>query len=357
MRFGLSYYSLLDLDLAAVVRSIQVGEDAGVDYAFIGESAVRDCFVSLAEVARATSTIMLGTNVVPIYTRTPTLLAMSVVTLNEATGNRFRLLGIGAGGRLKIEPNHGVKVEKVALRMKEYVEIIREILAGRRLDYDGNLFSLHNAWIPQTYGIGTAASDLQPTLAPVSVPIYVGGTGPLVLRVAGAYADGVILNSLSTPEYIEWARGEIAAGAASVGRDPSEVEIGCSMVMAANRDPGKVWEAAQRACLYYLREDHHQFTMAKAGLGERHRQIRETYLSGDVDGALRLIDESVIDKIAFVGTPDAVRAKVRAYEDLGVTLGIIRNVLDRKTGVQLVLDNIEAVAPLLAERTTSSPVD
>ena len=119
MRFGLSFYSLLDLDLKAIIQSIQYGEEAGIDYAVMGESAVRDCFVSLAQVANATKTIKLGTNVVPIYTRTPTLLAMSVITLNEATGNRFRLLGIGAGGRLKIEPNHGVKVEKVALRTKE----------------------------------------------------------------------------------------------------------------------------------------------------------------------------------------------------------------------------------------------
>jgi alkanesulfonate monooxygenase SsuD/methylene tetrahydromethanopterin reductase-like flavin-dependent oxidoreductase (luciferase family) len=272
---------------------------------------------------------------------------MSVITLNEATGNRFQLLGIGAGGRLKIEPNHGVKVEKVALRTKEYIQIMREILAGRKLDYEGELFQLHNAWIPQTYGVGTAASDMQPTLAPMFVPIYVGATGPLVLRAAGAYSDGVILNSLSTPEYIEWAKGEIAAGAASVGRDPAEVEIGCSMVMAANDDPGEVWEAAQRACLYYLREDHHQFTMGKAGLGERHRAIRETYLAGDLDGALRLIDEDVINKIAFVGTPDQVRRKIREYEAIGVTLGIIRNITDRKTGNQPILDNIAAVAPLI----------
>ena len=354
MRFGVSYYSLLDLDLKAVIQSIQYAEEAGVDYAVLGESAVRDCFVSLAQVANATKTIKLGTNVVPIYTRTPTLLAMSVITLNEATGNRFTLFGIGAGGRLKIEPNHGVKVEKVALRTKEYIQIMRQILAGKKLDYDGELFKLHNAWIPQTYGVGTAASDMQPTLAPLYVPIYVGATGPLVLRVAGAYADGVILNSLSTPEYIEWAKGEIAAGAAEVGRDPSEVEIGCSFVMAANEDRDKVWEAAQRACLYYLREDHHQFTMSKAGLGERHKAIRETYLAGDLDGALKLIDEDVINKVAFVGSPEQVRKRIKDYEAVGVTLGIIRNITDRKTGNQTVLDNIDAVASLVEHPPTKA---
>jgi 5,10-methylenetetrahydromethanopterin reductase len=270
---------------------------------------------------------------------------MSVITLNEATGGRFRLLGIGAGGRLKIEPNHGVKVERTAARTKEYIEIIRSILAGKKLLYEGEFFRLDNAWIPQTYGVGVAAGDIAD---PTHVPIYVGATGPMVLRVAGAYADGVIINSLATPEYIEWAKGKIGEGARSVGRDPADVALGCSMVMAANPDPEKVWPAAQRACLYYLREDHHRFTMAKAGLSDRHAQIRETYLKRDLDGALKLIDGDVMNKIAFIGTPEDVRRKIKEYEALGITLGVVRNVTDRDTGNAPVLDNIDAVAPLIA---------
>jgi alkanesulfonate monooxygenase SsuD/methylene tetrahydromethanopterin reductase-like flavin-dependent oxidoreductase (luciferase family) len=344
MEFGISFYSLLDLKLKDIISAIQYGEDAGVHYALVGQSAVRDCFVGLCQIANATKRIRLGTNIVPIYTRTPTDLAMSVITLNEATGGRFRLLGIGAGGKLKIEPNHGVKVVKTAARTKEYIQIIREILAGNKLQFDGQFFKLDNAWIPQTYGVGTAASDLAD---PVTVPIYVGATGPRVLKVAGAYADGVILNSLSTPEYIEWAKGILREGAESVGRDPEEIVLGCSMVMAANSDPDKVREASRRACLYYLREDHHQFTMAKAGLGDRHKQIRETYLAGNLDGALELIDEDVMSKIAFVGTPEQVRIKIADYEGLGISLAIVRNITDRETGNQTVIDNIDAVAPLL----------
>jgi alkanesulfonate monooxygenase SsuD/methylene tetrahydromethanopterin reductase-like flavin-dependent oxidoreductase (luciferase family) len=344
LEFGISFYSLLDLKLKDIVAAVQYGEDAGVQYALLGQSAVRDCFVGLCQIASVTNCIRLGTNIVPIYTRTPTDLAMSVITLNEATDGRFRLLGIGAGGRLKIEPNHGVKVEKTAQRTKEYIEIIREILSGRRLQYAGELFQLDNAWIPQTFGVGTTASDLAGS---AQVPIYVGATGPMVLRVAGAYADGVILNSLSTPEYIEWAKGVLQEGAESVGRDPSEITLGCSMVMAANPDPEKVWEAARRACLYYLREDHHRFTMAKAGLSDRHAQIRETYLNGNLDDALALIDEDVMKKIAFLGTPEEVRHKVKEYQDLGITLAIVRSITDRDTGNQTVIDNIDAIAPLV----------
>jgi 5,10-methylenetetrahydromethanopterin reductase len=345
MEFALSFYSLLDLKLRDIISAIQRGEEAGIHYAVVGQSAVRDCFVGLCQIANATERIRLGTNIVPIYTRTPTDLAMSVITLNEATGGRFRLLGIGAGGRLKIEPNHGVKVERTAARTKEYIEIIRNILAGRKLRYEGEFFQLDNAWIPQTYGVGIAAGDIAD---PIHVPIYVGATGPMVLRVAGAYADGVIINSLATPEYIEWAKGKIGQGARSVGRDPTDVALGCSMVMAANPDPEKVWAAAQRACLYYLREDHHRFTMAKAGLGDRHAQIRESYLNRDLDGALKLIDGDVMNKIAFIGTPEDVRRKIGEYEALGITLGVVRNVTDRDTGNAPVLDNIDAVAPLVA---------
>jgi alkanesulfonate monooxygenase SsuD/methylene tetrahydromethanopterin reductase-like flavin-dependent oxidoreductase (luciferase family) len=133
-----------------------------------------------------------------------------------------------------------------------------------------------------------------------------------------------------------------------VGRDPADVALGCSMVMAAYPDPEKVRAAAQRACLYYLREDYHRFTMAKAGLGDRHAQIRETYLNRDLDGALKLIDGDVMNKIAFIGTPEDVRRKIKEYEALGITLGVVRNVTDRDTGNVPVLDNIDAVAPLIA---------
>ncbi len=342
--FAFMFYSLLDIPFEDVISAIRTGEEAGVQYAVLGQSAVRDCFVGLSQIAHETKSIKLGTNIVPIYTRTPTDLAMSVITLNEVTGGRFRLLGIGTGGRLKIEPNHGVKIERPAQRMKEYIEIIRGILSGERLKYDGEFFKLDNAWVPATHGIGAAASDMAQDL---TVPIYVGATGPKVLHVTGAYADGVVFNSLSTPEYIKWAKGVLREGAESVGRDPSEIKMGVSMVMAANPDPEKVWEAAQRACLYYVREKHHFFTMDKAGLGERHKQIRETYLKGDVDGALKLLDKDVLNKIAFVGTPEHVRERIKDYQSLGISLAVIRHVVDRETGNTPILDNLEAIAPLI----------
>jgi 5,10-methylenetetrahydromethanopterin reductase len=344
LEFAFMFYSLLDVPFDDIISAIRHGEEAGVQYAVLGQSAVRDCFVGLSEIAHQTKTISLGTNIVPIYTRTPTDLAMSVITLNEITGGRFRLLGIGTGGRLKIEPNHGVKVVKPADRMKEYIEIIRGILAGERLKYDGKFFQLDNAWVPATHGIGVAASDMAQG---TSVPIYIGATGPKVLHVTGAYADGVVFNSLSTPEYIKWAKGVLREGAESVGRDPDEIKLGVSMVMAANPDPEKVMEAAQRACLYYVREKHHFFTMDKAGLGERHKQIRETYLKGDVDGALKLLDEDVLNKIAFVGTPEHVRDRIKEYQSLGISLAVIRHVVDRETGNAPILDNLEAIAPLI----------
>jgi alkanesulfonate monooxygenase SsuD/methylene tetrahydromethanopterin reductase-like flavin-dependent oxidoreductase (luciferase family) len=92
---------------------------------------------------------------------------------------------------------------RTAARTKEYIEIIRSILAGKKLRYEGEFFRLDNAWIPQPYGVGVAAGDLA---VPTHVSIFVGATGSMVLRVGGAYADGVIINSLATPEYIEWAK-------------------------------------------------------------------------------------------------------------------------------------------------------
>jgi len=344
MQFALSFYSLLDLPLRDIVETVIYAEKIGLDYAVLGQSTVRDAFIGLAQVSNATRRIGLGTNILPIYTRTPTDIAMSVITLNEATNGRFKLLGLGAGGRLKIEPNHGVKVDRTAERTKEYIEIIRGILAGKRFTYNGKFYSLNNAWIPRTHGVGTTASDLA---GGIEVPIFVGATGPLVMKVSGACADGVIFNSLSTPDYVKWAKGVIREGAKEAGRDSGKVGLACSMVMAANEKPEAVKDAVQRACLYYLREDHHRFTMGPAGLGGLQSKIREAYLKGDLNGALKLIDDEVIRKIAFWGTPKEVRNKIQEYEKLGITMAVIRNVVDTETGRRTVIDNIDAVAPLV----------
>ena len=86
IKFALSFYSLLDLSLKDIIATIKHADKIGLHYAVLGQSAVRDAFIGLAQVATETKDILLGTNIVPIYTRTPTDLAMSVITLNEAVG-------------------------------------------------------------------------------------------------------------------------------------------------------------------------------------------------------------------------------------------------------------------------------
>ena len=82
-------------------------------------------------------------------------------------------------------------------------------------------------------------------------------------------------------------------------------------------------------------------------MGDLHTKIRETYLKGDVEGALDFIDGEVLDRIAFTGTPENVRRKYQEYKKLGIGLAVIRNVIDRRTGNGPVMENIDALTSLM----------
>jgi 5,10-methylenetetrahydromethanopterin reductase len=343
MKFALSLYSLLDISPAEVIETAVYAEDHNLDYVVLGESAYRDVFLLLMLIAQSTRKIKLGTNIIPIFTRTPTQIAMSVNTLNEVANGRFDLLGLGRGGPMILEPNHGIKVEKTQKRMKEYIQILNQILAGKKVVYNGEFFKIDNTWIAQTHGIGATTSQI----AHSKVSIYVGCQGPRMLRTAARYADGIIFSTMSTPEYLKWAIEEIQNAAKDAGRDFEKIDLGLQILAAANDNPENVREAVQRAMLYYLRGDQEKFNMEKAGLADKHQEIRETYLKGNVKDALRLIDDTLIDRLSFMGTADDIKKKVLDYNKLGISLFTIRSVVDDATGTKTVKDNIDAFASMV----------
>ena len=111
------------------IARVRLAEDLGYDAAYVTHIAGRDSLTVLAGYAAATSRIGLGTGVVPIYTRTPATMAMTAATLHEQSGGRLRL-GLGVSHRAVVEGWHGQTIDKPVAEMREYVAILRAILAG-----------------------------------------------------------------------------------------------------------------------------------------------------------------------------------------------------------------------------------
>ena len=142
--------------------------------------------------------IKTGIGVVPVPLWTPTSLAIAGGTLSKLSGGRF-VLGVGCGniGSGGYRRAHGLAPSGPISLMRDYLSVLRQMLAGQPADYDGRVLHLHGARID---------------FVPPPVPMFVGALGPQMLRLTGELADGVTLN-WCTPEQVAWSRARVAEGA------------------------------------------------------------------------------------------------------------------------------------------------
>lgn len=304
------FFSVLKMPIDDIVACSVLAEGAGFSHITVAESFYRDGFALASAIASNTSKVSFGTSVIPIYTRTPFQIAMGASTLNEISHGRMGFLGLGVGYRNRTEQYFGIKQGQRLERMREYVEIIRHLLSGADVTYHGKFFSFEK--FPRL------------SAEPQEIPIYFGSSAPKMLELAGKVADGVILNSISTLEYMKFAFERIADGAESVGRDPSRIEIGHSIIYSVAEDGQEAIEAAKEDILFYLSYQELDPVIEKSAFGAQVLKIRESYLKGDKEAALSLISSEMLDAFSVYGTPGECRERLRKFVRRGVTLPIIR---------------------------------
>lgn len=331
-KLALTFYSLLDIPIRDVVECYQAAERAGFEYGVMSESAGRDAFAILTSVALATGTLKLGTNIIPIYNRTPMQTAASALTLNEISGGRFRILGLGTSYRKRVEAWFGEKFERPVVRSREYVEVIRRLLAGGVTNYEGEFYRVKD-YPPLT----------ELTENPEPVPIYLGVTGPKMRELAGHVADGVVLNSLSTPKFIEESIELIERAARERGRRLADIEIGASIVFSAHEDRREALEAAKRGILFYIIYPEFDPIVRTTPFMREVNALREAYWSGRKQDAYRIITEDLVGAFVVWGTPGECRRRLDEYRKAGLELFVIRSCVDRLNGKAAVLRNIEAL--------------
>lgn len=309
-KIAVTFYSVLKMPIEDIIECSIAAQHAGFGYVTFAESFYRDGFSLASAVAAKTTRIELGTSVMPIYTRTPFQLAMGAATLNEISNGRVAFLGLGVGYRGRTEQYFGINQEKRVERMQEYVTIIRRLLAGEEASYDGKFFTFKR--FPKL------------SSQPLNVPIFFGSSAPKMLELAGWISDGVILNSISTPEYMRFALDRISEGAKSVGRNPRKIEIAHSIIFAIADDIEEAETAAKEDILFYLSYPELDPVIEKSPFRNEATKIRDLYIKGNKKEALALINQEMIDTFAVYGTPKDCLSKLRHFIQRGITLPIIR---------------------------------
>ena len=197
-------------------------EEGGFERVWMPETWGRDAVTTLATIAERTTTIGIGTSVVSVYSRSPTLLGQTAATLQEASSGRFRL-GVGPSGPILMEGWHGITFEQPLRRTRETVEIIRQVQTGKMVDYDGEIFNLA--------GFRLRCGPPDP-----AAPIDIAGMGPKAVELAGRFGDGwhaIAFSRDGIRDRVEDLRKSEEKASPSQDRDESDSCPPCSFTFTA----------------------------------------------------------------------------------------------------------------------------
>lgn len=299
-----------------VVTFVTEAERLGVDVAWSAEAWGMDAVSPLAFLAARTSTLQLGTGIMQISARVPSMTAMTAMTMAAITNDRF-ILGLGASGPQVVEGLHGTAFAKPVSRMRETIAILRKAFAGERLEFDGDHFKL-----PLPGGEGKALKLAQP--ANPKIPIYLATLSPRSLELTGALADGWIGTSFS-PEHAGSFFEHIRKGAESAGRKLSDLDLQVGGSVAFGADVARTLASRKQSLAFTLgamgseRHNFYNAAFRRGGFEDVAVESQALWLRGQREEAVKRIPDEMVLQTSLLGDDEAVTGRIRSYRKAGVT--------------------------------------
>jgi 5,10-methylenetetrahydromethanopterin reductase len=290
-------------------------EEHGFEAVWQAESRlVREATVPMAAFAAVTDRIKLGSGVVNNWTRNVGLMAATFSTLDDLAPGRI-ILGIGAWWD-PLARKVGITRTRPLQAMREYVEVVRRLLAMERVTFHGGFVDVDDIELDIVHG----------DRSPKRVPIYIGATGMKMMELAGEIADGVVLNYMVAPAYNRRAMDALAEGAARAGRAVEDLDRPQLVVCSLDEDRDVALDRARELLTQYLGQQPHimKASGVDPGLVEEIGRVM-TWPAGpeEIRRAMKLVPDEAVQMISAAGTPDECRAKVREYIDAGCTCPIL----------------------------------
>ena len=316
-------------------------EKVGVDIALVAEAYSYDAISQLGYLAAKTSTIELGTGVVPIYTRTPTLLAMTAAGLDYVSDGRFRL-GIGTSGPQVMEGFHGVPFDAPLGRTREVVDICRQVWRRENVQFDGKYYQIP---LPADRGTGLGKS-LHLINRPVRerIPITIAALGPKNVELTAEIAEGW-QPVFFYPEKADEVWGD-ALRAGSAKRDPAlgplDVMVSASLAIGDNIDDRLAWAKPQLAL--YLGgmgargKNFYHAVATKYGFGAAADRIQDLFLSGRKQEAVDAVPDDLVRNLSLVGPRGYIKERLAAFAEAGVTTLLVHPLGDEREQLQFVTE-------------------
>jgi F420-dependent oxidoreductase-like protein len=290
-------------------------ERIGATSVWVPEAWGYDALTPLAHLAAMTDTIRLATGIVQVGARTPAMLAMQAMSVQQLSGGRL-VLGLGSSGPRIMEAWHGVPFHKPVESMRETIEIVRRIAGGDRLEHHGEIYDLPPA------GGGKGIRSMAPAVPPI--PMVIAALGPRNLELTGEVADGWLGNAFM-PEHADVFLDPIRVGCERVGRSLADLDLVMPVAVEFTDD---VEEAGRRHAGGYAftigamgapGKNFYNRAFAAQGYGDDVAAVYDLWQAGRRDEAAARVPFDIGVKTNLLGPPEVIRDRVRRYRDAGIT--------------------------------------
>jgi F420-dependent oxidoreductase-like protein len=310
---------------AETVTELADYERAGLDIVFVPEAYSFDAVSQLGFIAAKTQRLQIASGILQLYSRTPTLTAMTAAGLDYVSGGRFTL-GIGASGPQVIEGWHGVPYDAPVGRTREIIEICRMVWRRERVEYSGKHYLL-----PLPAGRGTGlGKPLKLINHPVRerIPIFVAAIGPRNVAMAAELAEGWEPIFYLPEKAADVWGGALAAGAALRDTSLPQLDVVAQAALAIGEDAAGWLELGRPMLALYIggmgphRDKGRNFYYELAvryGFGDQAAKIQDAYLSGRKDEAAALVPAELLAGVSLVGPEGLVAERLAAMRESGVT--------------------------------------
>lgn len=299
-----------EYSLDRVSEYSRMAEANGFHSVWLAESWGLDAIALLSHIGARTDRVKLGTAIVNVFSRTPSLLSMASATINDLCPGRF-ILGLGASTKALVEDWHGMSFTRPVSRLRDAVEIVRRATAGEEVNYQGTEVSVKGYRL-----------RVKPRSAPP--PIYLAALSPNSMKVVAELADGW-LPYLLPMRGVSDSAAKLRNAAKTAGRAPDAIRIAPMVVTAVSHDADAARTAARKHLAFYLGAmgPHYRAFASSFGFETEVELIKTAWSAKDHPAAARAVTDEMVDEFSISGTPQECREKLVKMRAAGVDLPIL----------------------------------
>jgi len=300
MRIAYSLGSALSIN--EVLTCSKILSKHNPDSVWIPETWGMEGLSILSTVSQIVKNSKIGSSIINIYSRTPSLIAMGAATIDTLSNGRL-ILGLGTSSESIIQEWHGLEFNQPVQRMREYVEIIRLIMSGNKINYDGKLFHLKNFTLL-----------IKPTRK--EIPIYLAAVNQKMVELTWDIADGVIFYLRPILEL---------QNTIQKMQSRKKIDVSCQFITCMSEDSEKAIDRAKKTLAFYISvgKIYREF-LAKNGFAKEIQEIYDEYKKSGLRTNYKLVSTNMLDSMTICGIPEECKKKLDRFVKSGVSLPIIQ---------------------------------